>query len=360
MQIPETMNEGDKRTNAGRGFVILHDFPSSEMDRAWRDCLRGVEFPAHYNSPKFFQEPYWAGKSPFAILAMDRGLVTGVLTGLHEGNQVISGLQSRPQICVDARADSRVALDGLARGLLAEAGSAKMITVYSWSWLALDTFRLFGFRPRQLEGNVILDLTKGSEALFKEFADDRRRNIRYAIQHGVEVYQAATTEDFLAYYDIYVDWCIKKGRDIFPLELEEKAFRLTTGNRRLFLARISGKIIAGNIFRFFPCGMFESARNNSLTEFMKFKPNDLLQWRGIEWACKEGLGRHSLGGSHFFLKRFGGTVVPICRYRLDRASFRYHDRLETALDGARTILHIFPKNIQKKVRRFLGKKYYVP
>jgi hypothetical protein len=93
---------------------------------------------------------------------------------------------------------------------------------------------------------------------------------------------------------------------------------------------------------------------------LKFKPNDLLQWRGIEWACRAGLRRHSLGGSHFFLKRFGGTVVPICRYRLDRTPLRYYDRGEALLDMARATLHTLPNHMQKKARRLLGKKYYVP
>lgn len=351
------MKEDGKTTNAGTSFVILHDFPSREIERAWRDCLRRVEFPAHYHSPEFFREPYWTGKRPFAILAMDGGSVTGVLTGLHEGEQVVSGRRSCSQICADTTADTRIALDRLARGLLAEAGSAQLITVYSWNWLDLDPFKTFGFRPRQLAGNVVLDLTKGSEALFKQFHDDRRRNIRYAIRQGVEVFQATTTDDFLAYYDVYADWCVRKGTKGFPLELEETAFRLTTGNRRLFLARVSGKTIAGNIFRFFPGGMLESARNNSLAEFLRYKPNDLLEWRGIEWACKEGFLRHSLGGSHFFLRRFGGTVVPICRYRLDRSLLRHHDRRDAVLDMARKAFHSLPKPTQKRVRRFLGKKY---
>src|SRR5580704_2841952 len=127
------MKEDDKGTAAGTKFVILHDFPSREIERAWRDCLRRVEFPAHYHSPEFFREPYWTGKRPFAILAVDGDSVTGVLTGLHEGDQVISGRRSCSQVCADATADTRIALDSLARGLLAEAGSAQLITVYSWS-----------------------------------------------------------------------------------------------------------------------------------------------------------------------------------------------------------------------------------
>src|SRR5439155_22279369 len=90
-------------------FTILHSFPSPDIEKAWRDCLSRVEFPAHYDTPEYFAEPYWTGRRPFAILAMDQGSVVGVLTGLHEQNEVMCGLQSRPQICIDPTADSSVA-----------------------------------------------------------------------------------------------------------------------------------------------------------------------------------------------------------------------------------------------------------
>lgn len=345
---------------AQSGFTILHSFPPADVLRDWHDGLRRVDFPSHYNAPEFFLEPYWTGKQPFAILALTQGAVTGILTGIHEGDHVTSGLPSRPQICVDAAVDPNGTLDSLARGLLAEAGSAKLVTVYSWSWRPLNPFERYGFRRRDLEGNVVLDLTQGSEALFRQFPADRRRNIRFAIRNGVEVTQASTIEDFLAYYEVYSEWCKRKGNQPFPFQWEELAFHSTQGNRRLFLARLSGKVIAGNIFRFYPGGMFESARNNSLQEFLQFKPNDLLQWRGIEWACREGLRRHSLGGAHFFLRRFGGTVVPVYRYRLDRTLLRQHDRREATLDAARRIFRRLPQPVQKRVRSVFGKRYYVP
>jgi hypothetical protein len=86
------------------------------------------------------------------------------------------------------------------------------------------------------------------------------------------------------------------------------------------------------------------------------KPNDLLQWKGIEWASTQGLRRHSLGGAHPFLTRFGGTVIPVIRYRIDRTLLRKHDLREAVLRIARTKLSQMPPSVQEKVRRALGKK----
>jgi hypothetical protein len=326
-------------SSADNHFLILHDFPPLEVATRWREFLGRVESPSHYDSPEYFLELLRTGERPFAVLAFDDDRVQGVLTGFHVGRHVLSGLPSRPQICVDAMAETAVTLETLAQGLLAEANRAELVSVYTWSSLRLPPFSAHGFRCQQLRGNVVLDLTRGPEALFKEFTKDRRRNIRFAENHGVEVSEATTTQDIIDAYAVYSAWRRterKRVRGDWSFETFERTVSLKD-NRRLFLARFSGKVIAINIFRFFPGGLFESAANSSLDDFLHLKPNDLLQWKGIEWACRQGLRRHSLGGSHQFLLRFGGTVVPILRYRLDRTWLRRHDFRESVQDLGRRL-----------------------
>jgi predicted N-acyltransferase len=338
-------------------FKILHDFPDPALEKAWRDCLAQQEFASHYNTPEYFLEPYFSGRRPFAVLALDGGAVAGVVTGLHEGNQLHCGLPSRPQISVAPTEDGNATQDALLEGLLSEAGGAELITVFTWPSLELPGFAERGFRRRQLAGNVVLDLSLGADAVFKQFSKDRRRNIRFAEKNGVEVQLATGAQDIAEAYEVYKAWRETERKELrgtaFTFEVFERAARLTN-NRRLFLARLSGKVIAMNIFRFCPGGLFESAANSSLDEFMHLKPNELLQWRGIEWACSQGLRRHSLGGSHPFLMRFGGTVVPIIRYRLDRSWFRKHDIRDAVRDLGRKTLHKMPPAIENRVRGWLG------
>jgi len=353
------MAADDRWTDAGTSFVILHDFPPSEIERAWRDCLRRVECPAHYDSPEYFREPSsLIGKNPFAILAVDRGAVTGVLTGLHKGNGVLSGLRSRPQICIDATTDSGVVVDSLARGLLTEAGSAELITVYTWSSLPLHAFESYRFRRKELEGDVVLDLAEGADSLFKQLHASRRKNIRHGIRSGVEVFQAKTTEDAEALYQVHTRWHQTKRKKIrtplIPNAVFSQRFN-QSGNSVLMLARYSGKVIAGITLRFFPGGLVEFSNHSSLDEFLYLKPNEVLQWKCIEWACQQGFPRCSLGGSHTFHRRFGGTVVPIFRYRFDRTMLRRHDIREASLDFMRNGFRKLPQPMQRIVRRIGGR-----
>ena len=172
-------------------FKILREFPSPDVESAWRDYLTRVEFPAHYDAPEYFLEPLWPGRPRFAILALENDgghdRVTGVLTGLHMDKNVMCGLPARPQLSVDPTGDVTATLETLAQGLLAETESAELVSVYTWSYLKLPPFSERGFQCQELQGNVVLDLTLGADALFKQFAKDRRRNIRFAEKNGVEI-----------------------------------------------------------------------------------------------------------------------------------------------------------------------------
>jgi hypothetical protein len=335
-------------------FTLLHDFPEPRIGIAWREFLERVELPSHYCAPEFFKEPFWDGQAPFAVLALDQDKVIGVATGLRGHRETKCGLPSRPQICVDAASDLVAVELALLQGLLAEAHSSELLSIYSWS--PLDSFRSHGFRFRETEGVVMLDLAKGPDILFGEFSADKRRNIRFSMKHGVEVYQAAAHEDFLEFYDVYLAWRATSRKEIegsqIAFETFERAFALTA-NRLLLLARYSGKVIAANSFRFYRGGLFESAANHSRPEFIHMKPNELLQWRGIEWACSHKLLRHSLGGSHPFLRGFGNTLAPVYRYRLDRTLLHRNDLLETMSDWGRMWLKKMPKPVEQRIRLVL-------
>jgi hypothetical protein len=340
-------------------FKIIREFPAPKVEAAWRDYLARTECPSHYDSPEFFLEPFWAEKKPFAVLAFSDDKVTGVLTGLHNGKNVISGLPSRPQISVDTAQDTGANLETLLEGLLAEAASAELVNVYSWASQSLLPFSARGFHSNELPGNVVLDLTFGADALFQQFSKDCRRNIRFAEKNGVEVAEAQNTQDIVDAYEVYCAWWDTERKTVVgnknTFEVFEKAVSLKN-NRRLFLARVNGKTVAINRFRYCPGGLFESSGNSSLDEYTRLKPNNLLQWKGIQWACSNGLRRHSLGGSHPFLARFGGKVVPIVHYRLDRTWLHRHELRSNVEKVGRRIARKLPSWVIKGLPRPARKK----
>lgn len=318
-------------------FLVLHEFPPPEIESAWRECLNQIEYSAHYDSPEFFLEPYWKLGEAFAVLALEKNRVIGVLTGLHQGRHVTCGVQSRPQVCISPTDSIPQASGALAQGLLYESNSAELVTLFAWSWTQLPGFEYVGFRKRECEGDVLLDLRVGKDILFKDMHENRKRNIRLAVKNGVEISEEVSSEDLAGYWSVYSAWKhtprkqIHHNRSFQQLE----AIHNMPQNHRRFLAKYQGKVIAATGLRFYRGGLVEYANNCSLDEYLHLRPNDLLIWRTIEWACEQGFSRYSLGASHPFLRKSGGTIIPIHRYRLDRSFLGRHHLRERVGDISR-------------------------
>jgi hypothetical protein len=337
-------------------YIRLNQFPEPEIELAWCDCLDRIQSPAHYNAPAYFRDPAVLGERCFAVLATMENRVAGIMTGAYHGDHAFCGLMSRPQICVDGTTEPAATEDALARGFLTEASTAKLLTIYSW--FPLEGFKRYGFRERTLEGVVVLDLTRDPEVLFKQLNKKRRNCIRSAMRQGVEVLPAKRMQDVEAFYDIYSTWYAETPKQIeggrMPFEVFEQRFRLRD-NFQIFLARYAGKVIAGITLRSLPGGLIEYSDNSSLREFLALRPNDLLLWNAIQWGCREGFPRFSLGGAHRFLREFGGTLTPVYRYRLDRTLLRRHDLRENLMDWGRSKLRKMPRPLETAVRRIAGK-----
>src|SRR5271170_1828474 len=163
-------------------YHILHGLPEGPIEALWRACLAEADFPTHYTAPEYFLEPGLRGKGPFAILSLDGDEVTAVLTGINNGARVQSGLSVRPQIVFSRRADRFRAMKSLAAGLVEEAASANLVDLFVWS--DTSTFIEPRFRQKGYEGVVMLDLSRGPDPLFRNFSENKRRNIKRAIRSG--------------------------------------------------------------------------------------------------------------------------------------------------------------------------------
>lgn len=328
-------------------YHILHHQPGGVIEGSWRACLAQSDFPTHYTAPEYFLEPLLRRSKPFAVLSLAGEQVTGVLTGIHHGDHVQSGLSVRPQVAFSRNADRADAMRSLIAGLLQEAKSAKLVDLFVWSQMAelIDA----RFHKRPYEGVVMMDLARDSEAIFRKFSTKRRTDIRRVIKSGVSVAPAETSDDLSEFYAIHREWARRKGQQAIGEEEFRETFALK-GNRRLLLARYEGQVIAGVVHRFFPGGVLEYAANHSLESALQLRPNDLLQWRAIEWGCAEGLTKYSLGGAHPFLRKFGGEVVPTTRCRLDLTTFRGYTVRDWLADTATKARPFIPDRLATFVR----------
>jgi hypothetical protein len=321
-------------------FCAAHRLARSKRDGApaWPIPIFRRITPA----PEFFLEPSLRHSEPFAVLSLVDDAVTGVLTGTHNGVRVQSGLSVRPQIALSRDADRSRAMANLVNGLVAAAETAKLVDLFLWS--DMETLVEPRLRKKRHEGVVMLDLSRGPDVLFRKFSDNKRTNIKKSVKYGVSVEPANGPDEISAYYAICVDWSHRKPLPLVGEEEFQQAFALTN-NRLLLLARYQGKVIAGVVIRFFPRGVMEYAANSSLEGALHLRPNDLLHWRAIEWGCGAGLTKYSLGGSHLFLRKFGGEIVPITRHRLDLSMSRRFAIADWLVDHAERARPLLPDRL---------------
>jgi Acetyltransferase (GNAT) domain len=335
--------------------VVLTSIPDDSTAAAWNDCLDNSQFAGLYMAPDFFRVPYFKNQGPFAVLAVRDSVVHGVVTGLFVGRDVECGHSGSPQICVRTGSDLELVGKALATGLKSLSRStAKFISAFAWN--EVPGFRAAGFRIKKFEiplGTIVLDLSRSTDLLFREFAESRRHNIRRVIKAGVEVTEMNIDRDFDDYYALYKHWSEFKGLSLQPYDMQRAVFE-SRSNRLLLVARHDGRMVGVSTFRFRQPNLIEYMANVSRREETKLKQNDLLMWRAIEWASQQKDIRYfSMAAAHTFLQRFGGLRHPTYRYSLDLTTFRRRDLAEKSRAVALRMYHALPQRARERLKKLL-------
>lgn len=339
-------------------WKVLTEKPDAELARKWNEFLENARFPTHYTTPDFFVDPFVKGGEKFAVLAFDNNdEIAAVLTGVENGKTLVSGMPERPQTAFRGDADRLEAAKALTAGLK-QKGGGKLGLIDFYTWEQANEFEELGFQADMCgEDNsiIVLDLSKGAEQLFGEFSQTRRNELRKAIkQNLLEIKDLETDEEIRQLYEIHKDWNKRKG--IEPDTFEQVKFSAIEKNyRKTLIAKYEEKVVAGSSYRFCKGGVVEYSGNNSLPEFQKLRPNDLIGWRSIEWACRENFTHYSMGGSHLFLRRFGGELISPYRYRLDRSFLHVHNLKENIRNLGIKTYRILPVSLKTKIKQIAGK-----
>lgn len=337
--------------------LVLRSFPTPEVEAKWNALTREAPFATHYTTPNYFTDPYIKSER-FAVLAVETdGTIAAALTGVSTDDRIISGMFSRPQMIFRQDIDRSKAIAALVHGVneIAE-NHTKLIEIYSWKPLNEFAEHSMQVKPSNDTTSVVmLDLSDGADAIFTKFSQTRRNEIRKALKQGlVEIKQLETVEELAEIYKIHCDWNERKGNSPDTFQQMQIAVG-QTANRRVFIAKADGKVIAGSFYRFCENGVVEYAANFSMPEFQKLRPNDLIGWHAIQWACDTEFSHFSMGGSHLFLRRFGGEIVQTYRYRRDNSLFKLHNLRENAREFGVQTYHRLPENIRSGVRRILDR-----
>ncbi|MDQ2746870.1 MAG: GNAT family N-acetyltransferase [Acidobacteriota bacterium] len=338
-------------------WEIIHEYPNAETAAKWFAFLPDSTFPCQYTSPGFFEEPFFEDKNPFAVLVTDGEKIVGALTGIFADKKIVCGLEVRPQISIASDGDQKSIAQAFVEALLTLAkNGAELIQINCSD--AIAGFVEAGFTYKKAVGTsevIMLDLRAGKDAVFKKFSQTRRADLRKAMRENqVQISELENADELAELYEIHVAWSSGKGNQPNSWETMKRLWAMKN-YRRIFIAKHDGKVIAGSYFRFLDKMFIEYAANNSLPEFQRLRPNDLLVWHSIEWACDREIPLYSMGGSHLFLRRFGGYAVSGSRYQLDRTLLKKHSKKEAIAEFALKTYQGLPTETREKIKKIFGK-----
>jgi Acetyltransferase (GNAT) domain len=336
--------------------TVLTSFPDADLAARWNTSIAEMPFATHYVTPNYFSDPYVSGER-FAVLAEDEDrTITAVVTGVIENGRIISGLFSRPQMVFRTGTDVERAFAELVEGVKCVGGVRPEITEMH-SWVQVPGTAPEGMHQRQSNEEtsvVVLDLSLGTDNIFAGFSQTRRNEIRRATKQGaVEIKEMETDNELVELYSIYCDWNERKGNRPDSFEKLEIAAG-QRANRRIFIAKADKKVVAGSFYRFCPGGMVEYAANFSMPEHQRLRPNDLIGWHAIRWAVDSSCRYFSMGGSHLFLRRFGGETWTTYQYRNDSRSLGLSTIKENVRDLSSAAFKRLPTAVKAGVRRVLA------
>lgn len=181
-----------------------------------------------------------------------------------------------------------------------------------------EVFETAGYHPIPFR-TLIIDLDKPLDYIWKALDKDARRGVRKAQRLGVEAAIANTKQEWNEYYDLQMLHSRERNYTPEPSVFYEEMFKLHRKNRcRLFVAKLEKRMIAGVLCLVHRKHLI-GIRSASLTDFLKYQPNNLVHWKSVEWAKENGVTVYDwdglpleetkyLRGVYEYKKRWGGRV----------------------------------------------------
>lgn len=240
-------------------------------------------------------------KSNVVRLACLRGdEPAGILQGAYSkyfGFGISLGVMRGPVVRINDE-DSLHIVDSLLRALEDYAKKNRVIEGCVWvpeKWGFDAVFRSLGYVLVNQYNEYVVDLEKGIDWVWRCIAHNKRRNIRKAMSMGVEVVESREMEDLLTFYSMLRAAEKRGGFTSYPLSFFKAVWELYNSNlSRVFLARWNGRAISG-VFTVMHGKTVFALAAGSFSEGWKARPNDIMHWRVMDWACEKGYKRYQMG-----------------------------------------------------------------
>lgn len=279
-------------------YYVVQD-PSAELwDSFWGSSYEGNFFQSY----EYGEISRMASrKTKIARLAVNLdgkpiGIAQGTYTryfGFGMTLQVIRG----PYISVEKK-DNLQLVNHLLKELEDFCKRKRIVLLEIWvldSWQLRDMILKTGYFQVGKINDYVVNLEQGVQKLWANIHHNKRRNIKMAEREGVEIVQSRSHQDLETFCLLHEASAKRDGFSAVPRSWFEAAWKIYKPESwRLFLANWKGKSIAG-VYVVTHGKTVYAWRAGSLTEGLKVRPNELMHWKAMEWACANGYLKYNMG-----------------------------------------------------------------
>lgn len=286
---------------------------------------------SYFQSALFFKSCVYSNKLfPFYILAYDNTILTGVLLVFKQiqiNKPVFNFLSSRSIIWGGPLVLNNNFL--IYEGLYKSYEEMKYPSIYTQVRNIFDmsdykvSMTLLGFTYEE-HLDIIVDLEKTNEQLWKEVHAKRRNEIRKALKEGTSFFNENTNEALIECYAILKEVYTRAKLPLPEIEhFEALLANSNTGNGlKIFVAKFENKIIACMLCLAYGNMLFDYFAGAYSKYYNKY-PNDLIPWEVFKWGKQMGYKKFDFGGAgkpnipygvREYKKKFGGEMVNYGRF----------------------------------------------
>ena len=154
--------------------------------------------------------------------------------------------------------------------------------------------------------NYLIDLSQGSDYVWKGFKKRLRQNINRAKTRGISL-REGFKEDLELMYDSLFDRYKEQSKTL-PISkryLLDIYSSFHPGNMRIFVAEYQREIV-GEMVDMYYGSKVVSWLGSAKANVEGISPNELIQWEAIKWACEHEF-------KHY--EEIGGNTPRLCHYK---------------------------------------------
>lgn len=163
------------------------------------------------------------------------------------------------------------------------------------SWQLRAVFLKMGYASVGKINDYVVNLEEGAQKLWENIHHNKRRNIKKAEREGVEIVQSHSHKDLETFCLLHEASAKRDGFTAVPRSWFEAAWKIYTPElSNLFLACWKGKCVSG-VYIVTHGKTVYALRAGSLAEGLKVRPNELMHWKAMNWACENGYSKYNMG-----------------------------------------------------------------